>query len=358
MQQVQIHGRRGIPINPGEITPMSGWPVRHLNAGTAGTRQLLAAPGNDKSHFVTGYILGGGATGDGFHLLRRNNWGTLAAVGDVSIEFWYKLEATTAAVPNLITRGNEASNGWNIELTTASLIKWSFHDGAGSTITLTGTTAIDDGEWHHIVCVVDRSSATGMQIYVDGVADATAVDPTGNSADVAGGTTVVVTPVNSEVMYMSTIGFYYGSSGLLSAATILSNYNSGIGRKYTGGETGLQCAFNLDEGVGTSAHDVKNDTGNVGTITNQSWTPFKQNAAAAAVSVQGAPFEETTVALDIEPLDAMGKFWTGLESATGVHMNTVVTFPHAIKIGRNNPLRILETDGTADLILFGYTDKY
>jgi hypothetical protein len=159
-------------------------------------------------------------------------------------------------------------------------------------------------------------------------------------------------------MYMSGLGFYYGSTTPLSAADILSDYNSGIGKKFSGSETGLQCAFNLDEGIGTVAYDVKNDASNVGTITNESWVPFKQNGATAAVEVQGVPFEETTVALDIEMLDDMGKFWTGLESATGVHMNTIVTFPHAIKIGRNNPLRILETDGTADLVLFGYTDKY
>jgi len=377
MQGVKLFNKQGRIVSPGIIIPGSGWPVRHLNAGTAGCKQLLASPGNNMSHYVTGYILGGGATGNGFYILRRNcllfnaaadtlslaehgtdfDWGTLAAGGDFSAEFWIKLEATTAAVPNLITRGDEATDGWNIELTAASLVKFTIHDGS-HTATITGTTAIDDGEWHQIVCVVDRDSATGMQIYVDGLADATAVDPTAVTADMDGGTTVVLTGVDNEVFYISTIGLYIGTSGLLSAATILSNYNLGIGKKYSGSETGLAVGFNTDEGIGTSCHDVLNDASNVGTLQAGMWSPTKQNGATAAVEVQGVPFEATTVEEDMELLDAMGKFWTCLESATGVTIPSVVPFPHAMKIGRNNPLRILETGGTADLVLFGFTENY
>lgn len=381
MQKVTLFNKQGRAITPGIIIPGSGWPVRHLNAGTAGAKQLLATPGNDRSHFVSGFILGGGASGDGFHILRRNclrltaaantisfadhstdhDWGTKAANGDFRCHFWYKLEATTAAVPNLITRGDEASDGWNIELTTASLLKFTIHDSANSA-TITGATVLDDGELHCIDCVVDRSSTTGMQIYIDGVVDATAVDPTAVTLTMDGGTTVVITPVNSEVMYISTIGFYYGSTTPLTPAAILSDYNSGIGKKFAGDETGLMCGFNTDEGIGTACHDIKNDAGNVGTITNEAWAPSKQNGATAAVEVQGVPFEATTVETDLEMLDAMGKFLTCYESADeaamGLTVPQIVTFPHAIKIGRNNPLRILETDGAFDLMVFGFTEKY
>lgn len=369
-------------MTPGEIVPGIGWPVRHLNAGVAGVKQLLPAPGNDLSHYVSGFILGGGADGDGFYILRRNclrlaaaantisfadhssdhNWGTLAANGDFRCSFRYKLEETTAAVPNLVTRGDEASDGWNIELTAASLLKFTIHDGSHAPATITGATVLDDGEWHQIDCVVDRDSTTGMQIYIDGIADATAVDPTAVTDDMTGGSTIVITPVDSEVMYISTIGFYYGSTTPLSAANILSDYNCGIGKKFSGSETGLQCAFNTDEGIGSLCHDVKNDTGNVGTISNEDWVPSKQNGAAAPVAVQGVPFEKDTVADDTDYLDAMGKFLTCYESANeaamGLTVPQIVTFPHAIKIGRNNPLRILETDGAFDLMVFGFTEKY
>jgi len=387
MQATKLSDRRGEVIEPGWTIPQPGWPVRHLNAGTAGCKQLLPTPGNDYSHYLSGFILGGGASGDGFHLLRRNclrftaanntlsladhstdhDWGTKAANGDFRCSFWFKLEVTTAAVPNWITRGDEASDGWNIELTAASLLKFTIHD-SGNAQTITATTALDDGEWHKIDVVCDRSSATGLQIYVDGVADATAADPTAVTLTMDGGSTIVVTGVNSEVMYLSTLGFYYGSSTPLTAADILADYNSGIGKKFSGSETGLMCAFNTDEGIGTACHDVKNDAGNVGTVANATWAPSKQNGATAAVDVQGAPFNvgpgasAPLVEYDTEMLDAMGKFLTCYESADeasmGLTVPQIVPFPVAMKIGRNNPLRILETDGAFDLILFGFTAKY
>lgn len=381
-QKVQIHGRRGYPINPGEIEPMAGWPVRHLNAGTAGVKQLLPTPGNDKSYFVTGFILGGGADGDGFHILRRNclcftasaqnlsfadhasnnyDWGNKATNGDFRCTFRIKQEATTAAVPLLMKRGNETNNGWLIELTSDSYVKFTAHDGSNGQ-NLTGTTALDDGEWHQVDCVVDRSSATGMQIYVDGVADATAADPTSITNTIDGGTTIIMTGVDSETFYISTVGFYIGSTTPLTAADILSDYNSGIGRKFSGSETALVAAFNTDEGIGSSCHDILNVVANIGSITGATWAPSKQSGATAAVAVQGVPFEKDTVALDTELLDAMGKFLTCYESANeaamGLTVPQIVTFPHAIKIGRNNPLSILETDGAFDLMLFGFTDKY
>jgi len=381
MQGVKLVNRQGRVVSPGIVIPGKGWPVRHLNAGTAGCKQLLPAPGNNLSHYVTGFILGGGAAADGFYLLRRNcllfnaaadtlsladhgtdfDWGTKAANGDFRLDFWINLAATTTAVPNLVTRGDEASDGWNIELTTASVVKFTIHDASHSQ-TITGGTAIDDGSWHLISCVVDRSSATGMQIYVDAVADATAVDPTAVTDTLDGGTTVVLTGADNVTFYISTIGMYIGSTTPLTLADIAATYNLGIGKKYSGSETALVVGFNTDEGIGTACHDVLNDASNVGTLQAGMWAPSKQNGATAAVEVQGAPFEDTTIADDDDYLDAMGKFLTCIESADegsmGLTVPQIVNFPHAIKIGRNNPLRILETDGAFDLVVFGFTEKY
>ncbi len=211
--RVNVIDKTGRHVNPGAT---NRWPVSHLNANTAGVKMLRSAPGNTRSHYVTGFIMTGGAAGDGFHFLRQNalllnrneealsmadhstdfDWGTSAADGDFTAEFWINLTATTTAVPSLMLRGDESSDGWLIELTTASLVKFSFHDGTGSTIIVTGETAIDDGDWHHILVQVDRDSTTGMQIYVDGETDGDANDPTGNSADVNGGSTIVMTGVD------------------------------------------------------------------------------------------------------------------------------------------------------------------
>lgn len=363
-EQVRIIDNTGREVNPGAS---DRWPVSHLNAGTAGVKMLLTAPGNTKSHYVTGYIMTGGAATNGFYLLRQNcvlldsasanitlathatdyDWGTFAANGDFSAEFWINLEATTVAVPSLMKRGNESADGWLIELTSDSFVKFTFHDGANSAITLTATTAIDDGEWHYIVCVVDRSSTSGMQIYVDGIADATAVDPTGNTADVDGGTTIVMTGVSSEIFYISVIGIYTGTAnGVLTASTILTRYNSGIGFKLEGDEAALQAGFNLDEGSGSSGHDIKNDTSNVITLNSTSWSPSRQNGATVEVNVDGIPINERNM------MRAVGKFTTGVGSDFS---GTFVKFPHPVRIGLNSPMNILETNGAFNLIVFGYT---
>jgi len=142
---------------------------------------------------------------------------------------------------------------------------------------------------------------------------------------------------------------YIGSTTPLTAAGILADYNEGVGKKYSGDETALVVGFNTDEGIGTACHDVLNDASNVVTLSGPSWAPSKRNGSTDAVTVNGVPFKES------DSLQALPKILTGGLNTNGVMGNTAVTFPQAIKIGRNNPLRILETDGAFSLILFGFT---
>lgn len=362
---VRIYDRMGQEVNPGAD---NRWPVSHLNGGVAGVKMLLSAPGNARSHYVTGFVLSGSKDPNGFSLLRQSciffdttdtftltdhgtdyDWGNAAANGDFSCEFWMKLEPTTAAVPNLVTRGDEDSDGWNIELSAASLITFTIHDGT-ATQEIIGATAIDDGEWHHIVVSVDRSSSTGMNLYVDGVTDADAVSPVSVSRVMTGGSNIVLTGVASEKIYISTIGIYVGSDAYLSAIEVRTRYNSGIGLKYEGDETGLIAGFNTDEGVGGTCYDIKNDTNNSTSTSGTAWVPSRQNAATAEINEAGIPFNSRDM------MRTVGKFVCGgggVDSELGVPIS--LTFPHPIKIGRNCPLNILETIGDFDLILFGYT---
>lgn len=353
------------PIKPGV-----DWPLRHLNAGTAGVKQLLAAPGNSLSHFVTGFVLSGGATTNGFHLLRRNclvfngntdtftipdnatdlDWANKAGDGDFSLEMWVRMPAATGAIAGLMKRGDPAADGWALEITSAGVAKFTMHDGTAAAVAITGTRPLQDDAWHLITVTVDRSSTTGLNLYIDGVSDATAVDITSVTDAMDGGTTAVCTGIASKTFYVSAIGMYVDS--FLAAATVLSNYNSGIGQKYSGTETGLTFGYNCDEGVGTTVYPVSNTAAHNVTIANTAWAPSRAAGSTAAVTVCGVPFDAD------DSLDAIGKFVTGVLSTNGYLTPTAITFPHAIRIGRNNPLRILETDGAWDLVLFGFTDGY
>jgi hypothetical protein len=326
------------------------------------------------SHYVTGYSLDGAlADGDGFHLLRRSclyfnttdtwtaadhstdfDWGTEAASGHFALEVWCYVPSATGAHATLMKRGDEAADGWLLEITAAGVAKFTAHDSAAS-MSITGSTPIWD-RWVFIAVVAERNSATGLNLYIDGASDATAVDTTALDLTLDGGTTVVSTGVSGKDSWLGPVGMYIGSSANLSAATILSHYNGGIGRKYDGSETGLAVGFNNDEGTGTICYDILGDDNNKATVSGTAWTPAKQSGSTAAMTTCGPPFASARETTPEDPLEAVGKFGTGVLSTNGVFSPVVVTFPHAIKIGNANPLRILETNGSFSLVVFGYTD--
>lgn len=351
----------------------TNWPIVHLNGNTAKSTTLLNGSGGSSGHWITGYQLDGAlATGDGFHLLRRSclyfdtndTWtaadgGALldianeAAPGHFAIEMWVYVPTATGAVAGLLTRASVGTEGFTLEITSAGVVKFTIKDGTTS-ITITGSSSVFGG-WHFITVVGERDSATGLNLYVDGAADATAVTTaTMNDAIDAAGT-LVCTGIANKDMWVGPIGFYTGSSANLSAATVLANYNNGIGRKYDGSETGLSLAWNNDEGTGALCYDIKNVDGYKSTVSGTAWSPSKQSGGTAAVKKCGPPFRKQYEDDAVNPLPAVGLFGTGILTTAGVMNAIAVTFPQAIEIGRNNPVRILETNGAFSLTLFGFT---
>ena len=354
-QTVQVADRWGNAITPGQIKPGASWPVSHLNGNAAASTVLLTAPGNNRSYYLTGFLLSGGKTADGFNVLRNScidfdaagekvqvadNAVLEPATGDFSIELWVNVDATTSAIADMFHKDDGSDQGYFGELVaTTSVFKFTMGDGS-NTATISSTTAIDDGEWHHIVISNDDSGSDGLNLYLAGVSDATAVDATA-AVSCTGGTTVfTLNGAASTQWYCSTYGFY--KAGFLTAANALSRYNLGVGYKYTGSETNISYAMNIDEGVGTACYR-KAGAAN-GAITNATWAS------------DGIPIDPDTLSV----IDIIHCANETQVDATGSYTipTTCITFPHAIKIGRNNPLSILETDGSYTLLLFGFTDTY
>ena len=367
---VRIYDSTSQDVNPGAT---NRWPVSHLNSAL-GVEVLLSAPGNSRSHYVTGFIMTGAKDPNGFYLLRQNclvfnatadtltatedgttfDVDTLAAIGDFCLELWINLPATADDVPLLVESGNPLNNGWIIQLSASSLITFTIDDGT-NTATITGTTVLDDGEWHHIACSVDRDSATGMQIYVDGEADATAVDPTTVTAAINAGDDIVITGDDAVTFYISTMGFYMGDGAYFTPTEARERYNSGIGHKYEGDELDLIVGYNTDEGIGNGCLDILDKIANVIALNTVTWAPSRQSGSTAEVNVMGVPISSG-------PWDMMrsvGKFTCGGDLLSGEHRgNIFIKFPHPVRIGRNCPLIILETIGGFNLILFGFTGPY
>ena len=352
----------------------TNWPLVHLNGGTAKSTTLLNGTLGAANHWITGYQLDGAlATGDGFHILRRSclyfnttdtwtaadsgtvfDWGTEAASGHFALEVWVYIPTATGAVATLMKRGDPAADGWLLETTATGCAKFTAHDSAAS-MTITGATSVFDG-WHLITVVAQRNSATGLKIYVDGVSDATAVDTRDLDLTLDGGTTVVCTGVSNKDMWLGPVGMYIGTNAALSAATVLANYNGGYGRKYDGSETGLVAAWNNDEGTGTLCYCINNTDGLKSTVSGTAWSPSRQSGGTAAQTKCGPPFEQVDEVAAADPLGAVGLFGTGVLTTSGVMAQISNTFPQAIRLGRGNPVRILETDGAYSLILFGFTE--
>ncbi len=363
---------------PCETRPMKcgpNWPIVHLNGGTAKSTTLLNGSQGSSSHWITGYQLDGTLVkDDGFYLLRRSclyfdtndtwtgadggallDWSDDTA-GHFTLEMWVYVPTATGAVSALLVRG-AASNGWVLSVDANGLVTFTVDDNAIATaLTITSTSAIHGG-WHLITVQCERASTTGLKMYIDGVSDATAKTTVLLTAAVAPAATLVCTGETSDDMWVGPIGLYQGTNAVLSAATILANYNKGIGRKYHGAETGLVLAWNNDEGTGTLCYTIQNTDGYKATVSGTAWSPSKQSGATAAIKKCGPPFRKQNEDDADNPLPAVGLFKTAtvVGSTDNVIQATPVAFPQAIEIGRNNPVRILETDGAWSLILFGFS---
>ncbi len=365
-----------MPIETRPMKCSTNWPIVHLNGNAAKSTTLLNGSGGRSSHWITGYHLDGALkTADGFNLLRRAcvhingvttwtvpndnifDWAsdTDGSDGHFALEMWVYIPSAGGAVSVLMARGT-SNDGWVLSVDGNGLVTFTVDDNTiGTTLTITSTSSIHDG-WHLITVRCIRNSLTGLNLAIDGVSDATASTTKDLDGAVAGGTTIVLTGETADDLWLGPVGIYEGSSADLSAATVLANYNEGIGRKYDGSETGLIAAWNNDEGTGVKCYDILNNGSVEATISAELWSPRKQSGATAAVKKCGPPFRKQYEDDADNPLPTIGFFGTGLQAGTdGVWSAIAVTFPQAIEIGRNNPVRILETNGQFSLTLFGFS---
>jgi hypothetical protein len=190
---------------------------------------------------------------------------------DFSISAWIKTSSETSQGIYYKHTGSPATTGYDVRITSTGGIILDFHDGINRYYTSTNVV-VWDGEWHHIVGVVDRNSAANTKIYMDGASlTATPVGTIGN----------VGTITNTQSAYLGssfsdTTKRYF--DGSIADARVYDDVltSDEVNYIYTSGKEGtdpttanLVSQWLLDEGTGTSAAD--NAGSNTGTITSATW---------------------------------------------------------------------------------------
>ena len=359
-----------------ETRPMKSMTPKSPTNNTLGDDRydILPSPGSSQSWYLTGMM--GSTDAEGALQICRRTCVNLAAAaqnvtlanddatgepgtGDFLISFWMWTEdVSLVAFASKYKAADD--DGWIFATTAAGLVEASVDDTGGTPLVLTSVTAVNDGEWHHVALYGDRGEEDGLKLYIDGVQEDVCLGTGAEkfktdyaSAITGGDSGLVFKGTNSKVIKLSAFGIFKGT---ITAANLLlyvaacfnadpANILAGIGKKFVGTETALATAYNFDEDEGSVAHDIVSTKD--ATLTGATWV------------AGGAPLDLT------DPDDEMGglgpiyisNYFDDTENKAMGSQPLVVTFPHAIKIGRNNPLTVT---ATAALVVqfFVFQDHY
>jgi peptidoglycan hydrolase-like protein with peptidoglycan-binding domain len=96
---------------------------------------------------------------------------------DFTIQAWIKATSTASGSTIVAKYAGGTAPGYFIDTQTGGFVRALIRDGVGSgsaeNVSITGTTNVLDGNWHHIAARFDRGG--NLSLYIDGVSDATPV---------------------------------------------------------------------------------------------------------------------------------------------------------------------------------------
>lgn len=152
-------------------------------------------------------------------------------LGNFSVSLWLKLDASTGM--RAINKWPSAGIGWMMDVNSttggaalAGGVRFQIRDGTTS-IDYGAAGGLNDGKWHLVTATIERGSATGFRLYVDGNAIGTPQDLT-----TVAGSISYAAPIAFGRMMHSSSGYFRGSIDevryyhrVLSPEEIMTQYN-------------------------------------------------------------------------------------------------------------------------------------
>jgi uncharacterized protein (DUF1330 family) len=222
-----------------------------------------------------------------------------------SIELWMKTSASTSGNRVIVGRDDTVNPlHWWVGAHDAGQAHFGLKDTAGDYRGVTGTSQVNDGDWHHIVAIRNASFDSNI-IYVDGVKEnGLSYDYTGSFNGSA--------PLN--IGYLNLSGHYRYEGNVdeiaiydraLSPSEIQNHYNSGTGREYcdpmapeftslpnTSGMAGAPYSYDAETtGIPTPTYALtENPSGmTIDSVTGViSWTPPDNTDASVTIQASNS----------------------------------------------------------------------
>jgi len=248
--KVQISGRNGANSLSTSIIDELRW------YGTNVLTQAQVSALYEVGHYSQSH------TFDGGEYVSTGTTGTFnfERTSPLSISTWVKTTATGGY--QIIGKGNGAGGGanWSVYLGDITAGKITFEEESTSVtfIRVTGTTAINDGNWHYVAVTYDGSSlASGVKMYVDGLSDTTTTNIDTLSGTILNSNTPTIGARSDGV------GAFIGQLDntklypyALSSSQITSDYNSispiSSGKQYMSWYNGIVGSSTLTQKIGST----------------------------------------------------------------------------------------------------------
>jgi len=239
--------------------------------------------------------------------IQNKNYSTAGAISTLTVEAWVKTSYSGGAYDNWSIVDFDRSEYYNVWIDgNTGHVSFSTTDNTATIDDFAGTTAVNDGVWHHIAAVYD---GTDKRIYVDGVLDATKTNPHGGNPLGSGVYTrygFIGDGSEADTYNGTRNGFYFEGDidevRIWNTVRTASEINNNKGVCLVGNEPGLEVYYRMDDGSGTTITDYAGS--NNATIFGASWILTAPSFNCSSCTSSGRKAITATIHPDVSTITA------------------------------------------------------